>query len=342
MSEVQNETNEVQFKDAARRMVAFYAEHGIKVPFLMSLEALTVAVGDKTYRRFRKLLEKPVVPEILDTERWLVTAVYTDNDQPYDQYYPGTDAIEAAVNCQLERLGDEEGGGEVDVVSVLDRSTDRIADTGNVGDTSISSHGFALRRLVDIVKDMVPMDSTMTAQASEHLAAEILLLDEFLGAPGTDRKGERTRGSGEAYLDDVLDKWADKCLDAVFVRLEGYGMSAELDPVQAIRNVAQYALDAVQIKGWAGLDHADMLHVYHAKGLTVYLEQQLRTFLIEEPTLMLSQHAAEEDVSAGVTTRAVTWFDVLDQMVDREAGKPADRIVVDTQTGDCLYKVHAR
>jgi hypothetical protein len=199
-----------------------------------------------------------------------------------------------------------------------------------------------LRRLVDAAKEMLPMDSTMTAQASEHLAAEILLLDEFLGAPGMGRKGERTRGFGEAYLDDVLDKWADKRPDAVLVQLEGYGLTVELDPVVAVRNVAQYVLDAVQIKGWAGLGETDLMHVYHAKGLTVYIEQQLRTFLTEESTLNLSQHTAEEDVSTGVTTRAVTWFDVLDQQVDREAGRPADRIVFDTQTGDCRYKVHAR
>jgi hypothetical protein len=85
-----------------------------------------------------------------------------------------------------------------------------------------------------------------------------------------------------------------------------------------------------------------MLHVYHGKGLTVYFEQQLRTFLLEEPTLTLPQQAAEEDVSTGVTTRAVTWFDVLDQLVEREAAKPADRIVFDTHTGGFRYKVHAR
>ncbi|KWU24735.1 hypothetical protein AS149_31820 [Burkholderia cenocepacia] len=317
-------------------MAAFLAEHGIKVTHTTSLEALTVAVGDKTFRRFQTLLRKPGVPQIPESKRWFVTSVYADNDQPFDEYYSGTDALEAAVNCQVERLADEYGS-EVQVVSVLDRTTDRIADTGNVGDTDIATHGFALRSLVDTAKDLVRMDSTLMGDEADALAARILFLDEFLGEPGTTPAGERRAGAGEEYLDRVLDKRAAHGEDGVLGSLEGYGLTQDLDPVEAVRTVAQYVLDCVQVKGWAGLSEGDLRNVYHAKALTVYLGPQLRGILVEERTLSLSEHADEVHV-LDANVRTLTWFDVLDQQIEKEAGMPADRIVFNGKTGSYHFK----
>lgn len=335
MSAHQTETNEPLFKDAARRMVAFYAKHGIKVPYAMSLDALTQAVGDKSFRRFRKLLQQPVEQPIPDAQRWFVTAIYSDNKQPYDQYYAATDALEAAVLCQLDRLSDA-GGGEVDVVSVLDRTTDRIADTGFVGDTALVEHGFALRQVVDIAKSFIPMDSTLTdVVARDTLAAHILYLDEFLGEP-TYRDGKRIPGAGEGYISLELG-WSAEEPQAQCVVLSAYDMDVRFDPVEAVRNVARYVLDTVQVKGWATLDQPNLLYVYQAKGLTTYFECQLRALVVDDGLFSLAEVAETvEDVEEG--TRLLTWFDALEQQLEREAGHVADRIVTDCSSTVYRYR----
>jgi len=340
MSAHQTETNEPLFKDAVRRMVAFYAEHGIKVPYTMSLDALTVAVGDKTFRRFRKLLQQPVEQsgeqEVPATElRWFVTAIYCDNRQPYDQYYAATDALEAAVLCQLERLSDAYGG-EVDVVSVLDRTTDRIADTGFAGDTALVEHGFALRQLVDIAKSFIPMDSTLTDAVERNLlAAHVLYLDEYLGEV-TFRDGKRIPGVGEGYISSDLGRWTEERQEGT-VAFSGYDMDARFDPVDVVSNVARYVLDTVQVKGWATLDEPNLLYVYQAKGLTTYLARELRKLVVEDGLFSLAEVAETvENVEEG--TRLLTWFDVLEQQLQRESGRVADCIVTDSQSTVYRYR----
>lgn len=336
MSANQAETNEPLFKEAARRVVAFYAKHGINVPYTMTLDALTVGVGDKNFRRFRKLLQQPAEQAIPDAQRWFVTAMYCDNKQPYDQYYAATDALEAAVNCQLDRLSDE-GGGEVDIVSVLDRTTDRIADTGFVGDTALVEHGFALRQLVDIAKSFIQMDSTLTDVVERNLlAAHVLYLDEYLGEV-TFRDGKRVPGAGEGYISLELGRWTDERHEGT-VAFSAYDMDARFDPVEVVSNVARYVLDTVQVKGWATLDQPNLLYVYQAKGLVTYLARQLRELVVEDGLFSFGEVAETvEDVEEG--TRLLTWFDVLEQKLQRESGRVADRIVTDGSSTVYRYRI---
>jgi hypothetical protein len=260
-------------KDGARRVQEFLAAKGIDVKHSMMLEALSAGFGSRNWRTVREKLNAPSAAaptlESLDGLRWHVFAVYCDNDQPYNGYYPGSSAHEAMVTAQIERKFDDEGS-IIDVHYVSDRLTiGKDQDTYSFDDPNFVArkHSEALLQVAKYARQCM----------GEYRAKSVEEADQW------DRR--------QAFLEVIEETLADKIncelLDDTdkFTRDEqGFNgvhsftwtdsRGEDFEGVTASEVLAEL-LDIIRPFGVEHLSNPMKTHIYHAEALLKYAAAEL-------------------------------------------------------------------
>lgn len=117
---IKTQASDQDVKNAARLLCQRLAKDGIQVKQSLALEAIAASFGVANWRTLKAKLDVPAKPKF-EGPRYLVEAIYTDNDQQYGDHVDADDPLEAAIYVMLERLTDF--GNEVAISSVEDRET---------------------------------------------------------------------------------------------------------------------------------------------------------------------------------------------------------------------------
>lgn len=143
-------------KAAARRMCEYLAGKGVSVKHMQMLEALATGLGVANWRMLRAALDapredltaiKPLAPEPGTEQRWLVDAIYDDNDQQWSDYVQARTALEAAAMAKMERRTD--CGLIIDVTNVTNAAGETLLSPGFYKqEYQFGSSGGALRSVL--------------------------------------------------------------------------------------------------------------------------------------------------------------------------------------------------
>jgi hypothetical protein len=260
-------------KDGARRVQEFLAAKGIEVKHSMMLEALSAGFGSRNWRTVREKLNAPSTPkptlESLDGLRWHVFGVYCDNDQPYNEYYPGECAHEAQVIAQIERMFSEDGS-DIDVNYVMDRLTsgaDAETYCFDHADFVTGSHSEALLAVAEYARKCLGAyrgNSIADAEDWDRKNAHIEVFEEGLTDAATcsvvDDISKFTKEE-QGFIGDHSFTWTDS-------------RGVDFDGVTATEALGT-VLDILRPVGVAQLSDEMKTHVYHAKALLEYAAAEL-------------------------------------------------------------------
>lgn len=105
-------------------------------------------------------------------DRWLISAVYCDNDQRFSSEYPGVSALDAQINAQVERLATAGVFAEINIASVVDQQTGAIADIDSFSsEVNLEPVSLVFKRVLELAQQNVPNlpDAVARLTAEESL-----------------------------------------------------------------------------------------------------------------------------------------------------------------------------
>lgn len=265
------------FKKAAHKLGEFLKSKGVEVGHGVALEALSASLGAKNWRAFRAKLAKAEksVPKPFDGPRYLVNAIYTDNEQLYGDHVDADSPLQAAIYVQLERLMECGNATAVRVTDVVDRLTkDVVLSYDYWGELDLFSMSEAIRRVCALARKTLGEPPKRGVQEAEEWDAKHMAIDFWETAlKVTVVQGEyaplrEETGFGDECNEIIEDPKFEESYGPLsaepFVTFETYqGTEIEVNPAKALRTVCELAYS--QVAG-ASQDNAN------ENGLFAYLQ----------------------------------------------------------------------
>lgn len=244
-------------KQAARRLSAFLARHGIRLKHNLALEAIAVGVGDANWRTLRARAQPPAPGSL----GYQVHAIYTDNDQRYSDTFGGANALEAQLNALTDRYADS--GCDIRIAAVVDLATGEVADEESCA-TEVEL--VSLAALVDGVALMA--QDVMCPDAAGRAVGELSAMAGYL------RRVSETVDLGDVTL------WATDEVDATATctASDELGREVSFRPVDALSRLAAFVRDQ---PGFAARDTAQRSLVYQALAFCTRFEAELNSALVD-------------------------------------------------------------
>lgn len=110
-----------QLKDAAKLLRKFLSSQGLQISHTVALEAMSHSVSALNWKTLRAKLGRQTPQPSFAGPRYLVNAIYQDNNQLYSEGVDADNPLQAAICVQLERLSDFGSCTRVDITEVVDR-----------------------------------------------------------------------------------------------------------------------------------------------------------------------------------------------------------------------------
>lgn len=232
-----------EFKDGARRLQEYLKTQGISLKQAQALEALTASLAMPNWQTLRAKLTAPAqaAGEVLgpDEPRWMVNAIYTDNNQRFSDDYHGATPLEAQIACQLDRLADEGWMTEVEISCVIDRTTGKIADQeSHPEEVQLLKFSKMLSGLVKLAKPHLGTPPQRGIAEAEEFDRNMRALEFWTSiSSGKDTGSQVARDA----LDEMYGEYAPEYDEGSTTFKDSRGVEDDIDVVDAFQRLVNLA-----------------------------------------------------------------------------------------------------
>jgi len=237
-------------KKSARRLRKFLANRGVQLSHTLSLEAVSHSVGAMNWKTLRAKLGMSDKTPAFEGPRYLVNAIYRDNQQLYSDSVDADTPLQAALWVQLERLTDGGSITSVDITEVIDR-----ANHANIVLAPSYLEDLQLESFVGAVDKLLPLARMALGPAPQRGVLEAEAWDQKNQA--LELWGHLCKRSAKGLFDHELasvleDLYEDPDFDKdefgkeppVMADLSGEWQ--EVDPLQMLKDILELAAQAIE------------------------------------------------------------------------------------------------